>query len=632
GGEGLPRRPAPEALSLLRAEPTFRPGEASALVVLLPHPLLFGGEPGAEAGRRAAFAELVLLRGGAGSPDIETVSDEFDTRLLEMNADRHAPFWLSRMEETDIAGIRQLLSRLCQAVKPLREMREKPTLELEHALVEMVRAYESIGRDEEGAVDGLYSGDNGEAFAAVLNSLIAAAPDTGCRPEELPDILGALLATETVKPGSVSDGRIAIWGVLEARLQNVDTMIVAGLNEGSWPRKAETGRFMSRVLSGGMGLEPPERRTGQAAHDFQMAMGAKSVIMSRSERADGAPASRSRWLQRLLAVVGEQAVAEMKQRGDRYLNVATAIDDEGIGETTQIYQPCPAPPFDARPRRFSVTEIETLRRDPYAVYARRILKLEPVDPLLRDPGAAERGSLFHEILHQFTRAEIDVLDVEAEAKLLEIAGKCFDSAGLPADIRAVWWPRFVKQAPRLIEWEREQIRGVAASHSEIAATAISIGETGAFLSGRADRIDVLDGGQAAEILDYKTGNTPSKVQAHRLLSPQLALEGELLARGAFGQLGAVRPADLKFVRLKPDGRVEEESILEIRDSLKTAEQLSQEAWQRLNGLIAYYTDETNGYRSRALPLREHDLDGDYDHLARVSEWSSGASSNGGDAP
>ena len=33
--------------------------------------------------------------------------------------------------------------------------------------------------------------------------------------------------------------------------------------------------------------------------------------------------------------------------------------------------PVPAPPLDARPKRFSVTEIETLRRDPYAVYARR---------------------------------------------------------------------------------------------------------------------------------------------------------------------------------------------------------------------------------------------------------------------
>ncbi len=631
GGRALTSTP-PASLFLLLAETVFRPGDAAALLDLLTHPLLLCGEPRPAARRLAAYAELVLLRGGTGRPDIATVSQQFDERLAEMNDDRHAPFWLSRMDEADINGIRRMLSGLGKAIGPLHEMRNEATLELERALIEMVRAFEAIGRDDQGAVDELYSGDNGEAFAAVLNSLIVAAPDMSCRPDELPDVLRALLAAETVKPGAVSDGRIAIWGVLEARLQSVDTMIVAGLNEGSWPRKAETGRFMSRVLSGGMGLEPPERRTGQAAHDFQMAMGANSVIMSRSERADGAPASRSRWLQRLLAVIGEQAAAEIRGRGNRYLAIAAAIDAEGIGKTTQIFQPCPTPPVDARPRRFSVTEIETLRRDPYAVYARRILKLEPIDPLLRDPGAAERGSLFHEILHEFASAGVDVHDVEAEAKLLEIAWKCFDSAGLPADVRAVWWPRFVKQAPRLVEWEREQNRGVRESHSEIAAAATAIGETGAFLSGRADRIDVLDGGQFAQILDYKTGNTPSKVQAHRLLSPQLALEGELLARGAFGKLGAVKPADLKFIRLKPDGRVEEESIIEIRDSLKTAEQLSHEAWQKLGGLIAYYAQEVHGYRSRALPLREHDLDGDYDHLARVSEWSSGAGSNGGDTP
>jgi ATP-dependent helicase/nuclease subunit B len=147
------------------------------------------------------------------------------------------------------------------------------------------------------------------------------------------------------------------------------------------------------------------------------------------------------------------------------------------------------------------------------------------------------------------------------------------------------------------------------------------------LSGNADRVDLLPGG-LADIIDYKTGTSPSKVQAHRLLAPQLALEGALLRRDAFG-LGITEPADLAFVRLKANGEVEHESILSIRGSVKSAGDLSEDAWARLEKLLDHYADPDNGYKSRALPFRDGDTDGDYDHLARVLEWSAGGD---GDVP
>lgn len=85
---------------------------------------------------------------------------------------------------------------------------------------------------------------------------------------------------------------------------------------------------------------------------------------------------------------------------------------------------------------------------------------------------------------------------------------------------------------------------------------------GITLSGRADRIDLMRNG-TAEIIDYKTGSTPSPRQAHVLLSPQLALEAALLVRGAFRELGSVRASDLTYVRLKAGGEVKPESILKI---------------------------------------------------------------------
>ncbi|MEW6631895.1 MAG: PD-(D/E)XK nuclease family protein, partial [Pseudomonadota bacterium] len=271
------------------------------------------------------------------------------------------------------------------------------------------------------------------------------------------------------------------------------------------------------------------------------------------------------------------------------------------------------------------TEIETLRRDPYAIYARRILGLMPLEPLIRDPGAAERGTLFHEILHLFTRRVEDPRAPGALASLIEAGRVCFADAALPPDIEAVWWPRFEKLAENIIEWELTRADAVARRHSEERASKTAVGRTGVTLSGYADRVDLLAGGMA-DILDYKTGSSPSKAQAHTLLSPQLALEGALLRRGAFKELGICEPSQLAFVRLKPNGEVFEESILEYNRKPRTANDLSEEAWARLERLLFHYADPTTGYLSRALPFREGEADGDYDHLARVLEWSAGGAS------
>jgi ATP-dependent helicase/nuclease subunit B len=134
------------------------------------------------------------------------------------------------------------------------------------------------------------------------------------------------------------------------------------------------------------------------------------------------------------------------------------------------------------------------------------------------------------------------------------------------------------------------------------------------------------------VIDYKTGSTPSVRQAHVLLSPQLALEAALLRRGAFKEIGQSDAQDLLYVRLQGGGRLKPESILSTDRgaSVKTAVELGEESWTRLGELLTEYNREEQGYRSRALPFRESDLTGDYDHLARVLEWSAGGADEGGD--
>ena len=623
---GLPLASTPPAmLAGFALEAALRPGDPLALHALIGHPLVGLGLPRPLVRRAAETVELVALRGGTGRPDIAALAQDFDTRLAAIDASHRKPFWRQRLDGERIEEARAMLAALDTAIAPLVALRRAGATTVAEATRATVETIENLARGEDGGLAHLYGGEAGTQLAGLLREIVASDATLSFPPADWPNVLAALIAGSMVKPAPGGDGRIFIWGALEARLQSIDTLVLGGLNEGSWPRRAESDRFMSRLMKAGLKLEPPERRIGQAAHDFQMAMGAPRVVLTRSARAGDAPALASRWLQRLKTFAGKEPVEHMAHRGRDLLHWARSLDSAGTVPFAP--RPEPNPPLNVRPKRFSVTEVETLRRDPYAVYARRILRLEALEPLLRDPGAAERGTLFHDIVHAFAVSDVDPAAPEAEARLIEIGRAQFDACRLPPDIDAVWWPRFARMAGNFIAWERGRPAGTLRRIAETRAGATGVGATGATLSGRADRIDVRPAGMA-DILDFKTGASPSKAQAHTLLSPQLALEGALLMRGAFTQAGACTPSELAHVRMKANGEVIEESILDYNRQVKSAVELSTEAWTRLERLLAHYGNETTGYLSRALPFREGDIGGDYDHLARVLEWSAGG--DGGD--
>lgn len=620
GGTPLLRTP-PGQLLVAMLEAVFRPGEPVAILSLLKHPLLGLGMERRQARRAAEAIELLAFRGGAGRPDITEVATHLDRRMQRLLGEPRKPFWLERLSRERMEDAQTLADRLEDAVRPLLARRGEKLVAFSELVLATVQSFEALGRDAEGGLDALYGADAGRVMAAFLRELVGAEGEFAIPPAEWPSAIEALAAETVVRPlAPVADRRVAIWGLLEARLQHADTLVVGGLNEGAWPTKAQSDRFMSRFMKSGIELEPPENRIGLAAHDFLMAMGSPRVVLARSLRQGDAPAVASRWLQRLTTFLGKEAAAPLRARGDELLALARGLDE---GERIAFEpRPEPKPPVEARPRDFSVTEIETLRRDPYAVYAKRVLKLEPVEPLIREPGPAERGILFHRIMDRWTAEGGDAHAPAARDKLVAIGRNCFDEAELPPDMRALWWPRFERMANEVISWERGRAPGVAKRLSEVSAKKVEIGDTGATLRGRADRIDVLADGRA-DILDFKTGSNPTKAQAHSLLSPQMALEGALLRRGAFEEIGAAEPADLVFVRLKPDGTVEPESILKHNHQQRAAQELSEEAWERLERLIRHYQNPEVGYLSRALPFKEGDASGPYDHLARVLEWSAG---------
>ncbi len=119
-----------------------------------------------------------------------------------------------------------------------------------------------------------------------------------------------------------------------------------------------------------IGLASPEEAVGQAAHDFvAAACAAPAVVLSCPRRRDGAPAVPARWLTRLDAFLDGHGLTLPEHPAAAW---AAALDQPADGPRP-VAPPRPCPPVALRPRRLSVTEIETWLRDPYAIHARHIL-------------------------------------------------------------------------------------------------------------------------------------------------------------------------------------------------------------------------------------------------------------------
>jgi ATP-dependent helicase/nuclease subunit B len=487
------------------------------------------------------------------------------------------------------------------------------------------RAIEAVARDEKGDLSGLWSGEAGDTLATLLGEVIGTDGQIEADGAQWIDIMAALSAGQAVKPQALSHPRLFIFGTLEARLQSVDTLILGGLNEGSWPGQTANNPFISRSMKTEIGLEPPERRIGQLAHDFEMANGTRHLVYTRALRKGSTPTVASRWLQRLMAFCGKSFEATLKDRGEQFVHWAGLLDEGQRQAPAQ--RPSPTPPREVQPKSYSFSEVGRLRRDPYAIYARRVLKLDAVDAFNRDPGAAERGTLYHKIIDRFIRESNIAGTPDGTAAMERILTELFDMEQLPAHIDAVWRPRFREVARSFLAWEAERRPGLQRTLTEVRG-AMQLEQVDIRLSGVADRIDIT-GPHSADLIDYKTGYNPSPAQARALLDPQLALEAEVLKAGGFMDTGKLVPQDLLYVRLRPGSRFQVDTVnneFSARsDKAKSAIELAGDSIDQLVKFVALLQSGEKGFTSRLIPAQQFEFGGDYDHLARVSEWSTAES-------
>ncbi len=480
------------------------------------------------------------------------------------------------------------------------------------AAAALAEAIELLARGEDGELGELWGGLAGEAAAALIAGLIEESeglPDVG--PAGFVELVDQLLAREVVRGGGASHPRLRILGAIEARLVQADLLILAGLEEGVWPQGAPIDPFLSRPMRAALGLPPPERRIGLAAHDFAQGASAAEVVLISSERREGAPAVASRWLWRLETLVKGAGLALPTRPA--LIEHARALD--APERFAPAGRPKPRPPVAVRPRKLPVTGVERWIRDPYAIYARYILGLRKLDRPGEPVEAMARGTAVHAAFERFATEHPGELTDGAEAAFAGILMECLADAGVPL-------PRLAREqalannvAPWVVRFERKRRAG-AQLIIEQEGTHSFDAPAGQFtVTAKADRIELR--GRVADVLDFKTGQAPSAKQVQSGLSPQLTLTAAILRNGGFAEVGPVEPGELTYVRVS-GGRIPGRE--ETRAWPGESADLAERALDGLMRRVAAFDEESTPYIAWAAPQFIGRYGGDYDHLGRLWEW------------
>ena len=557
---------------------------ADALLALLKHPLAFSGPGRGPHLILTREFELHLRRNGPAFPTAESIRAWAATSRLP-----DADSWADIVANT--LGGQETIGRLELAEFVARHI----------SLAERL----SAGFAPAGAGE-LWDKAAGDAALTAVGELRDVATAAG---EMTPvDYAGLFLGvlqrhdvreTESVHPG------IMIWGTLEARVQGADLVILGGLNDGIWPAQPPADPWLNRAMRKEAGLLLPERRIGLSAHDYQQAVAAPRVVLSRAKRGAEADTVPSRWLNRLVNLMeglpdrnGPTALAEMRGRGEGWLRLAEAFDQAPKAEAAR--RPSPRPPVASRPRQLSVTRIKTLIRDPYEIYARHVLKLKPLDPLRPQADPRLRGDVLHQVLETFLRQG----GGNREA-LMAIADKVLAERVAWPLARTIWRSRLDKAADAFLAFSASTGGSPVLLEEKGALALTGLDFT---LTGKPDRIDRLEDGRLL-LIDYKTGTPPTAPEQEHF-DKQLLLLAAIAEGGGFKGLSAEEVARVIYYGVK-DGVKPAEIILEPG---KVAT-----VWAEFGTLMAAYSRQTRGYTARRAMQKTSDPS-DYDHLARFGEW------------
>jgi ATP-dependent helicase/nuclease subunit B len=576
------------------------------LLSLLKHPYCAGGMNPIQFRHFVDQIELVALRGprpGDGLSAVVAVLDDADLRHF--------------FETHVIANLTPLIDSW-QAPNPTLASLSDGLGEAAERLCATVMDSSGDGADRGAGAIELWKGPDGMAASDLFRSLAADGRDSAIDAGDMPQILRQLLEDINVHPFGTPHPRLAILGAVEARMhpaQAVDAhrLILAGFNEGNWPPRPDIDPWMNSAMRAAVGLPPKNWRSGLSAHDVYMAICSKDIIVTRADKEAGTPTTKSRWLQRMEVVMNALGLNGDIDDGATEKAWLAKFEPKTIPQPA--VRPSPCPPLASRPRQFSATEIDIWITDPYAIYAKKILRLKPLDDIDRSADAALRGILFHDALADFSKANATgQLGPDALEQLLDFGKTHFASQIGQPSIRYFWWTRFEAMAAWFIENEHRRRDDLQSIYAEINGMIFLQADQGPVkLTARADRLEYDKEGEWT-IVDYKTGTVPSGSLIKKGVRNQLAVEGLIAFDGGFESLPAGEIRSLEYWQLSGKKSAPGEIKTPFADLFDI-----DEIRDRLERLANYFDRADTPYPSELDPSNVPPFK-PYQHLSRSREW------------
>ena len=604
-GEPLSRFGAASLMVLLMdaVEVNF---SASSLQSLFNHHLAKFGFERKQFSASARHIGVALFCSSPMVHGLEGLLPSFEQALAKSKGESHLHPLVARLNDGDWQDMRSCLSRVMEILSPLA-LRSVTSFVLH--LDTLISVAEKITGDD------FWEGSGAEELQSLIETLRQESfRFPPCSFPRAGAVIRQHLQKIPVRESKDAGTRLSILGLLEARLIHPQTIILGGLNEGSWPRQPDPGPWLNRPMRDHFSMQQPERNIGQSAHDFVQAFGANRVFLTWARRDGTDPAIASRWILRL------QTILKAVDHKPEYLQLepwqdwAATLDQSGNVQPVPAGKPQPRPPVEARPKRLSVSRIETLIRDPYAIYADSVLKLKPLPSIAADPDAALRGTLFHKAIGDFFTLYPKALPGDAVEKFIALGEDIFRPFRNDPEIMGFWWTRFQRLATWIVENEVSLRGDVERAVAEVKGSLpLDVGGTEFMLSARADRIDILSDGMA-RIVDFKTGTIPSDKKIEAGFSPQLTLEAAMLERGAFEHLGKHETRELTYIRITggiPPGELKSVDIPPMDTARRHLASLV--------ALLGNYQNPALAYLPR-YAIENVEAVCDYDHLSRYREW------------
>lgn len=386
--------------------------------------------------------------------------------------------------------------------------------------------------------------------------------------------LNRLLAEENVAPHRTQGLPVLVAGLVEARLETYDNLIIAGLNEGKFPSRRQRPLFLDSRVRGGLQLPLWKDALARDAELFlRLLHNAPRVLLTWSAEEGGAQVLPSPLVERLLlGRTGNKAPAveppaPIWRRDPAPMAVLQVGQESFAAESLDV-------PAWAAPRplhRLSWSGLRTWRECPYRFLLERGFALRKEEEVQEEFSRRDSGSLIHEVLRLFLEpdgAGFAALAAgrreQAQTELERLARAEFTPPGRVLPARVLWlnsflewvpglvdcelerfarWrpvlleERFVLPLPRLVQWIQATVTAGGAVGD---VPELTDEQTAIELEGGIDRVDLALGGQAeCAVIDYKTGKVPGVKQVTDLRELQVMLYSLAVETGALPLPGAV---------------------------------------------------------------------------------------------